>query len=69
MHHGDEQEHEQAATPQAGHDHASQDDAVEGGYGDPGEAEALTGGGDTDATEDPKGDPAEGTDPENPHGL
>ena len=73
MHHGNEQEHEQAASPQAGHDHASQDDAVVGGYGDQGEAEALMGDtagqGDTDPVEDPKADPAEGTDPENPHGL
>jgi hypothetical protein len=60
---------------QAGHDHASQDDAVVGGYGDQGEAEALVGDSpiepepDTDPVEDPKADPAEGTDPENPHGL
>jgi hypothetical protein len=59
---------------QTGHDHSSHDEpVVEGGYGDPGEAEALTADsapqGDTDPTEDPKGDPAEGSDPENPRGL
>lgn len=73
MHDGNEQDHEQAASPQTGHDHSSQDDAVVGGYGDQGEAEALLGQspaeGDTDPVEDPKGDPAEGTDPENPRGL
>ena len=70
MHHGNEQEHEQAAN-QPGHDHASADDAVVGGYGDQGEAEALTGESEseTDPEQDPKADPAEGSDPQNPHGL
>lgn len=58
---------------QPGHDHASTDEPVLGGYDDPGEAEALTGGAaeesGTDPVEDPKGDPAEGADPENPHGA
>lgn len=59
---------------QAGHDHTSPDEpVVEGGYGDPGEAEALTGESEsesqTDPAQDPKADPAEGADPENPHGL
>lgn len=70
MHHGNEQEHEQAAnTP--GQDHSSADDAVAGGYGDQGEAEALTGASEseTDPEQDPKADPAEGSDPQNPHGL
>lgn len=58
---------EQSGHEQAGHDHASQDEpVVEGGYGDPGEAEALTG--DTDPETDPKAEPAEGNEPENPHG-
>ena len=53
---------------QTGHDHASEDEpVVEGGYGDPGEAEAPTG--ETDPATDPKADPAEGADPQNPHGL
>ncbi|MGY3126721.1 hypothetical protein ACVWW9_000220 [Agrococcus sp. UYP33] len=56
---------------QPGHDHSSQDEAVTGGYGDPGEAEALTGDSEseTDPKEHPKADPAEGSDPENPRGL